>query len=84
MEAYPNPCRSTCTVELRAGSLTQPVRMAVYDARGREVAVIHDGPLAQETQRWALPVASWAAGTYVIRAEMGGERLASTPLSLSR
>ena len=45
-----------------------PVRAAVYDALGREVAVLHDGPLAGP-RVLTLDTATLSAGVYVIRAE---------------
>lgn len=42
-----------------------PVRVSVVDALGREVAMLHDGPLAT-AQDWALP--RLAPGVYVVRA----------------
>ncbi|MDX1547438.1 MAG: choice-of-anchor B family protein, partial [Rhodothermales bacterium] len=48
--AYPNPFNPQTTVML-AVDRAQPIRVAVYDALGREVARLHEGPLAAGTHR---------------------------------
>ena len=54
-----------------------PARLAVYDALGREVAVLADGPLAAgpHAAEWADSV---AAGVYVVRLEAAGRVLTRT------
>ncbi|MEL6615348.1 MAG: T9SS type A sorting domain-containing protein, partial [Bacteroidota bacterium] len=74
-EVYPNPASGTGRIEVVLGA-EQAVRIAVIDALGREVAVAHDGPLAEGATAVALPVASLAAGTYVVR--VTGEGVAET------
>ncbi|MEL6616487.1 MAG: T9SS type A sorting domain-containing protein, partial [Bacteroidota bacterium] len=74
-EVYPNPTSGAGRVEVVLGA-EQTVRIAVIDALGREVAVAHDGPLAEGSTAVALPVASLAAGTYVVR--VTGEGVAET------
>lgn len=65
----PNPFVEATRFELRVGE-TEPVRVAVYDVRGREVALLHDGPVAADSPI-AVPFAREAlqAGTYLVRAE---------------
>lgn len=46
----------------------QDVTVAVYDAVGRRVAVLHEGPLAAGTHRIAADL-QVAAGSYLVRAE---------------
>ena len=63
----PNPFRGATTLTLTLAT-PQPVRVAVYDVRGREVAVLHDGPL----QAGAPVPFTWApeserTGVYVLR-----------------
>ena len=65
-EAYPNPASGGARVEVVLPA-EQAVRVAVYDALGREVAVAHDGPLAAGANAVALPAATLAGGTYVVR-----------------
>jgi hypothetical protein len=65
----PNPSagRSTFTLEVAA---TQRVRVAVYDALGREVAVLADGVLlAGLAHRLTFEGAALPAGLYVVRIE---------------
>ena len=73
--SYPNPAHHSVTI--RYGLPTQaPARLAVYDVRGRRVAVLHDGPQppGYHTLHWdgrhadGTPVAS---GTYLIRLQSG-------------
>ena len=69
---FPNPTRSA--VALQVG-LPEPgrVRVAVYDALGREVAVALDGERGAgwHAVRWGG--AGLAAGVYVVRVEAGGQ-----------
>lgn len=64
-----NPFATTTRFNLQVAE-TQPVRVAAYDVRGREVAEFHDGlvtagtPLAVTFARGELP-----AGVYMVRAE---------------
>lgn len=62
----PNPTREAATVRF---TLETPsvVRLAVYDVRGREVAVLADRPFDAGTHRAALDGAPLPAGLYVVR-----------------
>ncbi|MAQ94867.1 MAG: hypothetical protein CMM84_15225 [Rhodothermaceae bacterium] len=51
------------------------VRLAVYDVRGREVAVLADGEVAAGRHETLLDGTALAAGVYVVRLEAGGHRL---------
>ena len=59
----PNPVRSRVAV-----TLTQPARVVVFDALGREVAVVPEA-----SSEVLLDTASWPAGVYVVRATAGAE-----------
>lgn len=63
LAVWPNPTASRATVSLARASGT--VRVAVYDALGREVAQLHDGPVTADAS-W--PLADLSPGVYVIRA----------------
>ncbi len=66
----PNPAAGRVTV--RASGLDgQPVRVAIYDARGRLAAVLHDGP-APATFATETDVQAWAPGVYLVRLVAGG------------
>ena len=75
LRVLPNP--QPTHVEVRASGA---VRVEVFTARGRRVAVLWDGPLAGERR---LPLGRLAPGTYVVRVTAGGEREAVT-LTLAR
>jgi plastocyanin len=65
----PNPFREEVAFTLTAAT-PEPVRVAVFDARGREVDVLHDGPLPAGTPVpfvWAPATAR--AGVYLVRIE---------------
>jgi hypothetical protein len=69
--AYPNPFREVARLTLTVPS-AQPVRVAVYDALGREAAVLHDGPMAAGAHALALDGSALAPGVYVVRAGGAG------------
>ncbi len=70
LSVYPNPSAGATTVSVRAASGTR-VRVAVYDVLGREVAVLHEGPSTGDVGA-ALDAGRLPAGTYVVRAAVGG------------
>jgi hypothetical protein len=79
----PNPARGAATV---AFTLAAPgeARLAVYDALGRRVALLAEGPFAAGTRHAvALDASRLAPGAYVVRLEAGG-RVASHPLAVVR
>ena len=63
----PNPASSAATARLTVGG-AGPVRVAVYDVLGREVAVVHDGPLGAGPHALPLDSATLVPGVYVVRA----------------
>ncbi|WP_412069034.1 T9SS type A sorting domain-containing protein [Rubrivirga sp. IMCC43871] len=64
LAVYPNPTAGRATVAL--SGMAGTVRVAVYDALGREVARLHEGVVAAGAE-W--PVDRLAPGVYVVRAE---------------
>ena len=60
---YPNPAAGRATVAFSAGGAA---RLDVFDALGRRVATLHDGP-AQPGLTATLDTASLPAGVYVLR-----------------
>jgi len=66
----PNPSAGPISVRFRSPG-GAPVRLAVYDALGREVAVLHDGPASGSVQT-GLPAGALSPGTYVVRATGAG------------
>ena len=74
---YPNPARAS------EGAVTVPLvlseaveaSVSVFDMLGREVAVLHDGPLTEGTHRLAFDGAGLPAGVYLVRVESGSDQL---------
>lgn len=67
-QAYPNPTAGNTTLTIALAE-QQPVTVSVYDAMGRRVAVLHDGPLpAQTTHSLAFDASRFASGIYLVRA----------------
>lgn len=67
----PNPVRTNARLALTLPS-DGPVRVAVYDVAGRDVAMIHDGPLAAGAHTLAFEAGRLAAGVYVVRVAGNG------------
>lgn len=72
LRVWPQPMGGAGTV-----ALTMPAsgdaEVVLYDARGRRVQVLHDGPLASGETALRLDASSLAPGVYVLRAAMGAE-----------
>ena len=62
----PNPIRSTARVQFGLGASGR-VHLAVYDALGREVATLADGPLAAGEHEATFDATGLAPGGYVVR-----------------
>lgn len=62
----PNPVRGGAVIRY-AVSGAAPVRLAVYDVLGREVAVLVDGVVAPGVQEANVNAARLAPGTYLVR-----------------
>ncbi|MEM7786151.1 MAG: chondroitinase-B domain-containing protein [Bacteroidota bacterium] len=65
--AGPNPVRTRTTLLLTVEAAAS-VEVALFDALGRRVAVLHEGPLAAGGHPLALDAASLASGVYLVRA----------------
>ena len=66
LAAGPNPSSGAVRVSLSAPEATE-AEIAVYDALGRRVAVLHDGPAAAGVAA-TFDGAAFPAGIYVVRA----------------
>ena len=77
---YPNPTAGPATLRLTAPGAVD-VRVEVYDALGRRVAVVHDGPAV--ARAFPLDVARLAPGVYTARAVADG-RVAHQPFTVVR
>ena len=67
----PNPARGAVHLEYSLAAAAE-VRLAVVDARGREVTVAARGLRGAGAHRVAVPLAGLAPGAYVARLEAGG------------
>jgi hypothetical protein len=74
----PVPTRTEAWMNLDINQSGQ-VRISVLDARGAEVAVLHDGQLAAGQHRMMLNAEEWAAGTYFVKGA-GEHGIFRTPL----
>ena len=74
LTVHPNPTAGRATVTLALAKAAE-VRAAVYDVLGREVAVLHAGPLAAGSHRLAFDSAL-PTGVYLVRATGYGLRAA--------
>ena len=73
----PNPSAGAAVVSVATTAATS-ARVSVVDALGREVAVLHDGPLAAGTHRLPLETAALPAGVYVVRVSGSGQAASRT------
>ncbi len=78
----PNPARSAATLTVTVGR-AGPATVAVFDALGRRVAVLHDGPMAAGSHALRLDAARLPAGVYVVRAS-SGDAVATRRLTVVR
>ena len=81
LEVASNPSRGASVVTVALGE-AGPVRVAAFDALGREVALLHDGPAAGALDL-RIDTSAWAPGVYVVRAVGRGEA-ASVRLVVAR
>ncbi len=83
LAAYPNPFNTVTTIQL-AVDQPQNVRVAVFDIRGREVAVLHDGFVeAGGLRAMAFDASGIASGVYVVRAN-GDTSVGSLTVTLQK
>ena len=76
-----NPVRSRGEVTLTLAAAA-PVTVALFDALGRQVAVLHEGALGAGETRLGVDVSGLPSGVYVVRASSGAS--ASVRLSVVR
>lgn len=69
---YPNPFNPNTTIRYGVPA-AGPVRLAVYDLLGREVAVLIDTTQSPGTYRVVLDAVGWSSGVYLYRIAINGE-----------
>ena len=79
----PNPASGAAVLTLTLGE-AQRVRAEAYDALGRRVASLHDGPLGAGTHRLTLDGSALPAGVYVVRVSTEEGATLSRTVSLLR
>lgn len=78
----PNPTAGAASLTVRLVS-AQTVRAEAFDARGRRVATLHDGPLAVGEHALAFDAAALPPGVYVVRVAAGDYR-GAFPVTVAR
>ncbi|HEX8385002.1 MAG TPA: YCF48-related protein [Rubricoccaceae bacterium] len=78
----PNPASGRVAFALTLAA-PEAVRVEAFDALGRRVAVLHDGPLAAGPHALTFDASALPAGVYVVRAEVSG-RVSTTRLVVAR
>ncbi len=68
---FPNPFQSSAAVVLHSDEPVEHVTVKVYDVLGREVAVLHDGPLAATQHQFGLQAKNLPAGVYFVSVRSG-------------
>ena len=71
VSTWPNPTRGAATVAFGLAE-AGPARVAVYDALGREVAVMADRPFGPGRHEVSVAAQSLPAGVYVVRVQTEG------------
>ncbi|MEM1055427.1 MAG: laminin B domain-containing protein [Bacteroidota bacterium] len=79
----PNPTRGTAAIHLGMDSAASAARVSVFDALGREVAVLHEGPLGAGAHTVRLQSGTLAPGAYLVRV-IAGERADVARLTVVR
>lgn len=82
LAAYPNPAAGRATVRFTLDAAA-PVRLAVYDLLGRQVAVLADGAFAAGPHEVAFDGSGLAGGLYVLRLQ-AGDAVHTQRLTLTR
>lgn len=68
--AAPNPARTAAAVRFTLAAPAE-VRVAVYDALGRRVALVAGGMLPAGAHAVPMSVGAWPAGVYLVRLQAG-------------
>lgn len=71
LRGYPNPASAATSIALEAGRSAR-VRVDVFDALGRRVRTLHDGPVRAGIVTFVLETDGLPNGTYFVRASSSG------------
>jgi hypothetical protein len=72
---YPNPFNPSTQIRFTVGTqdlASLPVRLAVYDVLGREIAVLVDGPMSAGAHSVNFDASNLTSGVYLYKLEAGG------------
>lgn len=76
LNVRPNPSDGLTTVHLSSVAPGTSMTVEVYDAIGRLVISLHEGPMVGGTS-FALDSSRWPVGAYLVRAEGGGHTMST-------
>ena len=79
----PNPSSGAASVTVGVRDGATHATVEVFDAVGRRVAFLHDGPLVPGTRAFEVDVGVWPSGAYVVRVTADGQTGAG-PLTVVR
>ncbi|MEM1042400.1 MAG: T9SS type A sorting domain-containing protein [Bacteroidota bacterium] len=68
---FPNPFQSSAAVMLRANEPVANATVKAYDVLGRQVATLHDGPLAATQHQFGLQARDLPSGVYFVSVRSG-------------
>lgn len=71
MSVFPNPASSSATVAYTVRNSAEQVNIVLTDLMGRQVRVLADGLMRSGSQSVSLSTADVAAGTYLVRVQVG-------------
>ena len=71
LSVYPNPAAGAATVAYNVGSRAENVNIVLTDLLGRPVQVLANGQQAAGVQTKTVSTANVAAGTYMVRVQVG-------------
>ena len=80
----PNPVHGQALIRVQVGA-AQSVTVLVYDALGRRVRSVHDGPLAgQQQHQLTVDTAGLPSGLYFVRARAASGHVQTRPMTVVR
>ncbi len=78
LAVWPNPMTAAATVRVSVSTPARSAVAVVYDALGRRVGVLHDGPLDTGAHDFTLAAPDLAPGVYVLQVRVSPEGGAAT------